>query len=87
MTDSKALVKLEFHIYGKEFKHEMYINWSVDDRIDERVIAWFEDKHSIAYHAFEARVFEDQRAAREKENERKERAELERLQKKYANAG
>jgi hypothetical protein len=47
--DNKASIKLEFAMYGKEFKTEMYINYfPTDNGVDERVTEFFRESYNKA---------------------------------------
>ena len=49
--DNRANIKIEFEVFGEEFKTEMSINYSVDSDyggIDDRVLRFFEESYNIA---------------------------------------
>lgn len=84
MGDSRATVKIEFSIYGKNYKNEWWINWSSEDcGCDERIATWFENCRSEAYDDLQERNYEADREERERRVEATERAELARLEAKY----
>lgn len=47
--DCKASIKIEFEIFGQQFKKEMYINYfPTDNGVDERVGEFFRESYSKA---------------------------------------
>jgi len=84
MGDHRAEVKLEMTLHGKTYKHKFdWINWDIYGGCDRRVIECFEDWSRDALSRFNNEMAEAEEAANAEENERKERAELERLKAKY----
>ncbi len=47
--DSKALIKIEFQIYGQKYETEMYINYFPNPQIDDRIVEWFEKNYISAF--------------------------------------
>ena len=81
MTDMKATIRLYLRIHGKEYKHEMYVNYTpdldgVDDRIKDCFGRWWDDSLGV----YAVRCAEYEAIDREKH----ERAELQRLTEKYS---
>jgi len=80
-VDSKALVKIEFKIFGRKFEMEMWINWFPDKDygVDKRVVEWFADCYNEAKKIYDAQC----RRLRKEDEERIEKQELARLKAKY----
>lgn len=88
MGDNRAEIKIEFYIYGEDYKTDMSINYSPesgDGWVDSRVIEFFRGSYDKAYALYQERLYESEREARAEQHERAERAEFERLKKKYEN--
>ncbi len=84
MGDARASVKIEFSIYGEEFKQEWWINWFPEDGMcDRRITEWFEACYSKAREKYDDELYESQRAERDRIEEATERAQLEKLKAKY----
>lgn len=81
MGDHRAHIKITMSAHGRDYKTEMDINWIDDgDGVDRRVIEWLRDSYEDSLEACHDFVTE----AHARETERRERAELDRLSKKYA---
>lgn len=84
MGDARATVKIEFSIYGEEYKQEWWINWFPEDGMcDRRIIEWFEACYSKAQEKYDDAMYESQCAEQERQNEASERAQLVKLKAKY----
>lgn len=83
MGDHRASIKIEFSMYGETKKADMWINWSPDTSecsgVDQRVIDFFQEAYAQMY----SKHWEDYHDALERENERAERKEYERLKAKF----
>jgi hypothetical protein len=90
MGDHRANVKIEFEFHGEVYKYDGWINWSPDnaefDGVDGRVIEFFRESTADGMKRYNADVAEYMREQRAAEIERAERAEVERLNKKYGKA-
>jgi len=82
--DHRADVKIAFTIHGKTYTMDSYINWFDDGSgVDSRVVEFFRDAWNDAKARYDAEVdalYQREHAA---DLERSERAELDRLTKKY----
>lgn len=85
MGDSRASVKIEFSIYGKDFKYDGSINWSPYNEygVDTRIVEWFEECHRVARAHYDEQIYEAQAEKRNLAEENAEKAELARLKAKY----
>ena len=84
MGDHRASIKLEMDAHGKNYKTEMWINWSPDnDGCDRRVIEWFADCWADAYARYNEAIWEADKERREKEQEEADRAIFNRLKAKF----
>ena len=83
--DSRCNLKIEFSIYGEDFKWESSINYTPDDDsgVDSRVADWFKECYRKARYKYEEEMYEAQRAERERKTEAEEREQLARLKEKY----
>lgn len=82
--DSRFRLKVEFSIYGKTFNWEPSLNWySVQHECDPRISKWFADCHEKARADWERNGEAERAIALNKLVEVAERAELERLKRKY----
>ncbi len=86
MGDHRASVKIEFSIYGEKYTMDSWINWSVGGQhvreVDDRVIEFFQNSYLDARDKWEEASGEADRRRKE-EAEAVERAEYERLKKKF----
>lgn len=84
MGDSRFHLKVEFEIFGKEYKWSPSLNYyDRGDGIDDRIFQWFVSCYEDAYRHWEASM-EAANAERERiDTERREREELRRLKEKY----
>ncbi len=85
MSDSRCHIKVEFSVYGKDYKWDASINYSpgVGGEVDERISGWFESRYADAYRDWSADMRRDAAKRIAEETERREREELRRLALKY----
>ena len=85
--DSRFNLKVEFRIYGKEYKWDCSLNWSpyCEGELDHRITEWFLECHDEAYAEWESRHAARQSERMAEQNRLNELAELKRLQEKYPN--
>jgi len=90
MGDSRASIEIKFAIYDKTFEVDMWINYypdsGPDGLVDRRVAEWFDEKYREARAEWDAQLYEENRAAREREQRESDLRELERLKAKYEHA-
>jgi len=55
MSDFKATIKIQFKIFGEEYKKDAYINYS-DGTTEEEIKDWFSECYRKAYHKYQAEV-------------------------------
>lgn len=86
MGDHRAEIHITFNFHGKKYKCDLdWINYCPTevDGVDQRVVEFFRESFENGIRRFEKQVYESHQEQRERETERQERAELERLQTKY----
>ena len=85
MGDHSASIKLKMTIHGHTYRQEMWINYVADEFLEscDRVAEWFGRCWTEAKARYDERMYESNRAAIEDEEERRDRAEYERLTAKY----
>lgn len=84
MSDSRFHLKVEFSIYGMDFKWSPSLNWSAySGEIDERITEWFLECHDKAYAKHEESIRKDYEEQDRRDTEARELAELARLRDKY----
>lgn len=84
MSDSRFHLKVKFEIYGQEFEWNPSLNYfDRGDGMDDRIFSWFVDCYNQAYDKYQEANDEARRLAEERDRERQERAELDRLKAKY----
>ena len=88
IMDSRFHLKVEFGIYGAEYKWDCSLNWSAEypGTIDRRIIEWFLECHDTAYAKWQAENDKHDAWQRKKETESRELEELKRLRDKYPDA-
>jgi hypothetical protein len=85
MSDFKASVKIEFTMFDKTYKlddYGTYYGWDTGG-ISPRVAEFFREAWDDAQARYAEMLHESRREEREKEQERLDRAEYERLKAKY----
>lgn len=84
MGDMRCTVKIEFEWQDFKRNVNMNINWTPDsDGVDRRVQEWFSAVTDEVNSRYAEKRWEWEREAREAEQERRDKAEYERLSKKY----
>lgn len=84
MGDHRASIQITMEAHGKEYKTDMWINWSPDDDgCDRRVTEWFRDCWADAYARYDDEVWEAQRESRERKQREDDLAKLAELKAKY----
>jgi hypothetical protein len=84
MSDSRFHLKVEFSIYGRDFKWNPSLNWyGGDERIDSRIIDWFESCYAEAYAEYREGIQDDLEREERQRIEAEERAQLAKLKAKY----
>ena len=83
MGDHRASIKIEFEMHGVRRECDMWINYYPEYMgCDERVLAFFEEAYQAAMDAWNESI-DDYEDRQRRETERAERAEYERLKKKF----
>lgn len=87
MGDHRASVKVEFSMYGKTKKCDMWINWSPDfsdyHGVDQRVLDFFSNAAEEMASDYWAEIERAARKQQKKVEEENERKEYERLKTKF----
>lgn len=87
MGDSRATIKIDFEIYGKEFKYDGWINWTVGTcdiyEIYRRITEFFVDSYLEARNEYEAEIYKEERKRMKSQIELQERTQLAKLKAKY----
>lgn len=84
MGDFRASIKIDMEIHGKPYKADLWINYAPESSnepgVDSRVIDFFRDSWEDSLSVYHEQMAEWDA----QETERREKAEFERLQQKYA---
>lgn len=84
MGDHRASCKIEFEFHGKIYHHESDLNWRLDSPyIHDSVLSFFEEAVSDGLTQFRTELWEQE----EREKERQEKKEYERLKAKFGGKG
>jgi hypothetical protein len=83
--DSRALIELDFRIYGQHYHYELNINYTPENdvEVDRRVTDFFRERYYDAYLEVNKKSLPDSIIDKEESIEFIERKELDRLKEKY----
>lgn len=85
MSDSRFHLKVKFEVYGKTFEWSPSLNWCAEPgACDGRISDWFASRYNEAYSDFQESIVQSNFEREQQELEKRERAELARLQAKYS---